>query len=244
MNQPIAVQSWCYRHFNALPELLTQIKATGVSATELCGVHAIFTDPASAQGVMEQLQKANVSLVSIGVEALTGDAGTDRPRFEWCKAAGVKNMSITFPPAALYDGLKNIDKMAEQYDMKLGIHNHGGYDWLGNKTILKHVFSKTSERIGLFMDTAWALAARQDPINWVTEFAPRMYGLHVKDFVFDRAGKPADVIIGSGNLDLPKLVAGLKQIKFSGPLVIEYEGDVENPVPALVQCVQKLKALV
>jgi sugar phosphate isomerase/epimerase len=51
------------------------------------------------------------------------------------------------------------------------------------------------------------------------------------------------VIIGTGNLNLPKLVAGLKQMNFSGPLVIEYEGDEKNPVPALKECVAALKPL-
>jgi sugar phosphate isomerase/epimerase len=141
----------------------------------------------------------------------------------------------------MFDGVKNIDKLAEKYDLKLGIHNHGGYDWLGNETILKYIFDKTSPRIGLHMDTAWALDARMKPIEWVEKFASRLYGVHVKDFVFDRARQSTDVIIGTGNLDLPKFMAALTQIKFSGPLVIEYEGDEKNPVPALKECVAALK---
>jgi hypothetical protein len=31
--------------------------------------------------------------------------------------------------------------------------------------------------------------------------------------------------------------------RFTGPLVIEYEGDAENPVPALKKCVEALKSL-
>ena len=47
--------------------------------------------------------------------------------------------------------------------------------------------------------------------------------------------------IGTGNLDLPKFMGALKKINFTGPLVIEYEGDIENPVPALKECVAALK---
>jgi sugar phosphate isomerase/epimerase len=127
--------------------------------------------------------------------------------------------------------------------MKLGIHNHGGYDWLGNSTILKYIFSRTGKRIGLHLDTAWAIDAKQNPVEMAEKFADRLHGVHVKDFVYDRARNPEDVIIGTGNLDLPKLVQTLKQSNFSGPLVIEYEGDVENPVPALKKCVAELKKL-
>jgi inosose dehydratase len=244
MNQPIAIQSYCYRYFKAFPDFLAQLKATGVNATEICAVHADFGNPSTAGSVIEQCKKAGVQVVAIGVEYLSGDTSKDKPRFEWAKAAGVKTMSISFQPDSMFEGLKNIEKLAEQYDMKLGIHNHGGYDWLGNTTILKYIFSKTSNRIGLYIDTAWAIDAKQDPIKMVEQFGERLYGVHVKDFIYDRSRKQEDVIIGTGNLDLPKFMKALKAVNFGGPLVIEYEGDEKNPVPALIECVKILKPLV
>jgi inosose dehydratase len=242
VNQPIAIQSWCYRHFKEVPAFIEQLKSTGVNATELCGVHANFADPATHTGTVEQFKRAGVQIVCIGVEYLSGDATKDRGPFEFCKAAGIRNMSISFTPDAMFDGLKNIEKLAEQYDLKLGIHNHGGYDWLGNPTMLAYVFKHTGPRIGLHLDTAWAIDAKQDAVKMAEQFAPRLHGIHVKDFVYDRARNPTDVVIGTGNLNLPKLMQLLKQIDFTGPLVIEYEGDVENPVPALKKCVEAIKA--
>jgi len=241
--QPIAIQSWCYRHFKTLESFLTQLKNTGVSATELCGVHADFNNPADAARVVETCKKAGVKIVAIGVEYLNEDPAKDRARFEWLAAAGVKNMSISFKPGAMFDGLKQIEELADRYDIQLGIHNHGGYDWLGNSTILKYIFSKTSKRIGLHLDTAWAMDAKQDAVKMAEQFADRLVGVHVKDFVYDRARNPSDVVIGTGNLELPKLMGFLQSINFSGPLVIEYEGDVENPVPALSDCVKRMQAL-
>jgi len=243
MNQPIAIQSWCFRNFKPLNEFLPQLKAAGVTATEICGVHADFKNPSSADSVLSQCNQAGVKIVAIGVEYLSGDYAKDKPRFEWCKAAGVKFMSISFPPEAMFDGVKNIEKLADEFDMHLGIHNHGGYDWLGNPTILKYIFAKTSRRIGLYIDTAWAIDAKQNPVEMAEKFIDRLIGVHIKDFVYDRARNPEDVIIGTGNLDLPKFVTLLKQSNFAGPLVIEYEGDEKNPVPALSECVLKLKAL-
>ena len=240
--QPIAIQSWCYRT-PPLPDFFAQLKNTGVTATELCGVHANFADPSTFASTIDQSQKAGVKIVAIGVEKMTGDVAKDRPRFEFCKQAGVKNMSITFAPEAMFDALRNVEKLADEYDIKLGIHNHGGYDWLGNTTILQYVFSKTSSCIGLCLDTAWAIDAKQNPVEMVEKFADRLYGVHVKDFIYDRGRNPADVIIGTGNLDLPKLMGVLKKSNFDGPLVIEYEGDVEDPVPALTKCVGELKKL-
>src|SRR5581483_3556227 len=189
-----------------------------------------------------QCKQAGVKIVAIGVEYLTGEYAKDKLRFEWCKAAGVKNMSISFKPSAMFEGLKTIEKLADEFDMNLGIHNHGGYDWLGNPTILEYLFSKTGKRIGLHLDTAWAIDAGQNPVEMAEKFIDRLEGVHVKDFTYSPKRESSDVIIGTGILDLPKLMGLLKKSNFAGPLVIEYEGDVENPVPALSECVKKLSA--
>jgi hypothetical protein len=68
MKQPIAIQSWCYRAFKTLPSFFEQLKNTGVSATELCGVHADFAKPETFAGVIDQFKKASVQIVAIGVE--------------------------------------------------------------------------------------------------------------------------------------------------------------------------------
>jgi sugar phosphate isomerase/epimerase len=119
----------------------------------------------------------------------------------------------------------------------VGIHNHGGYDWLGSGTMLEHVFKNTSERIGLCIDTAWCLQARQDPVKWAEQFNGRLYGAHLKDFIFERTGEPKDVIVGTGNLKLKEFLAlAFKAPKFTAA-TLEYEGDVENPNPKLKECV-------
>ena len=36
--------------------------------------------------------------------------------------------------------------------------------------MLQHVFGMTSDRIGLCLDTAWAIDSRLDPVKMVTQF--------------------------------------------------------------------------
>jgi sugar phosphate isomerase/epimerase len=244
LTQPIAIQSWCYRAFKTLHTFIPQLKDSGVTATELCGVHAEFGKPETGAAVAQVCRAAGVQVVAVGVESLAG-TDADRPRFEWCRAAGVKHMSISLRPEALDDdvaGLRHTEKLAEAFDLQLGIHNHGGYDWLGNPTILKYVLGKVGKRIGLHLDTAWAIDAKQNPVEMAEAFIDRLVGVHVKDFTYSPKREPSDVIIGTGNLDLPKFTGLLKSANFKGPLVIEYEGNENNPVPALSQCVTALKA--
>jgi sugar phosphate isomerase/epimerase len=91
------------------------------------------------------------------------------------------------------------------------------------------------------MDTAWALDAKQDPVKWAEKYAARLYAVHIKDFVFDRARQSTDVVVGTGNLKLAELIKTLKSKGFQGEWILEYEGDVENPIPALQKCVEAIR---
>jgi sugar phosphate isomerase/epimerase len=49
------------------------------------------------------------------------------------------------------------------------------------------------------------------------------------------------VVVGTGNLDLPGLFKALGKGGFKGQLILEYEGDAKNPVPALKECVAAVR---
>jgi sugar phosphate isomerase/epimerase len=100
------------------------------------------------------------------------------------------------------------------------------------------------ERIGLMLDTAWCMQARGNPIEWVEEFGPRVYGVHYKDFTFKPNGMWDDTIVGEGALDLPGFVRALEKNSFNGVALLEFEGNVQNPVPALKQCVERMHSVV
>jgi sugar phosphate isomerase/epimerase len=241
LNVPLGIQSWCFRGFKTNPEVCVELKKCGVDAIELCGAHVDFNNPDSVQSAIATYKDAGIRILATGVNYVTGDAAKDKNVFEFLRLAGVKYMSVDFPVGIDKGGLANIEAIADEYDVRLGIHNHGGKHWLGSPQILRHIFSNTGKRIGLWLDTAWMLDAGGDPVGVVKEFGDRVYGLHIKDFTFDTARRPTDVVVGTGNLDLPALATALNEVGFDGPAIIEYEGDVENPVPALTQCVEQVR---
>ncbi len=85
------------------------------------------------------------------------------------------------------------------------------------------------------------VGAGENVLKVLEEFKDRIYLLHLKDFNFDKAGRKEDVVTGTGNLDLKALSKTLKETGFKGPYIIEYEGQPEDPVPALRQCVKNSK---
>lgn len=243
MNLPtdLGVQSYCFRHFKENAKVADLVRECGLDKIELCGVHADFNDHSSFDKVISTYGAAGVTIVCIGVQSANGDLAKERNYFEFARAAGVKHISVHFGVDTFPDCYRVTEQLCEEFDIVAGIHNHGGYDWLGNSSMLNRVFTDTNERIGLCIDTAWALDAKQNPVEMSQKFASRLYGAHIKDFVFDRARNPEDVIVGTGNLDLPAFVALCNASSTMKSCVLEYEGDVENPVPALISCVEAVR---
>ena len=58
-------------------------------------MHGNFTDAATFDATINTYKSAGVKLVAIGVERMTGDEKSDRPRFEFCKRAGITNRQVS-----------------------------------------------------------------------------------------------------------------------------------------------------
>ncbi|MDE0043549.1 MAG: TIM barrel protein, partial [Candidatus Poribacteria bacterium] len=80
-----------------------------------------------------------------------------------------------------------------------------------------------------------------DPVEMAEKYRDRLHGVHLKDFIFARDGHPEDTVIGEGNLRLDALIQLLSDTGYDQFLTIEYEGNVENPVPNCKKCVEAIK---
>ena len=238
--EDLAIQSYCFRKITSNADVAGNVRALGLSKIELCACHADFTDENIVDDVIKTYRDAGVEIVSIGVQSFRNEKDKEETYFRFAQQAGARVISADFPPDTVPDNLRTAEALADKYNINLGIHNHGGRHWLGPAQALRKLFGETSPRIGLMLDTAWALDCREDPLKMVDAFADRLYGLHVKDFVFDRAGKPEDVVVGTGNLDVPALFSALADMNFAGPVILEYEGDPDDPMPALRKCMDTL----
>lgn len=237
----LGIQSYCFRHFKTLPELITQIQSLGLTRTELCGVHADFTDESQFDKILAPFRNANIAISSIGVQTFRGNP-LEESWFRFAKAAGCRLIASNFDLKALPAIIPATEKLAEKYDILLGIHNHGGYHWLGSLDMVTHVLANSGPRLGLCLDTAWALQTGEDALKWAEKLQPKLFGIHVKDFTFDRAGKWTDVVVGTGNLKLKEtlaLAAAAPQIQ---AITLEYEADPTNPAPALRHCITAIRA--
>lgn len=235
------VQSYCFRAFKDNADVAKKVREIGVNKIELCGIHADFNKPAAFKDVVKIYQDAGVSIISIGVETFTGK-DSERNAFECAVAAGAKHISVHFQVATFADAIPKTQKLSDEFGIKIGIHCHGGYMFGGQKDVLDHLIKLGAPQIGLNIDTAWCIQSGNDPVEWTKHYAGHIYGIHYKDFTFLKNGRWEDTIVGQGSLDLPAFIQGLEAGNFDGMAVIEYEGDVDNPVPALTKCVNAMRA--
>ena len=238
----LGVQSYCFREFRTHEQVAEQVKGIGLSRVELCAVHINFDDESTFEKAIDVYKKAGIQICSIGVEGFSANEAAEEKRFKFAKMAGAELITAHFDLNTVPACFRTAEKLADKYNINLGIHNHGGWHWLGNAETLAWVFKQTSPRIGLSMDTAWMIDSAGDPVQVAERFADRLYGLHIKDFVYTRDRKPEDVVVGTGNLKLKELldVVKAKAPKCNVP-VLEYEGDASNPGPALRSCVASFK---
>jgi len=239
----LAVKSYCFREFKDAGTLASMVRDCGVNCVDISRCHIDFDSQANQEKLLATLANAGVQIVGLGVVPLSGDIASDRKYYDFCKLVGCDTLSVTFEPANQANVFRVIEQLGGKYGMRCAIHNHGGHHWLGNRTIMQHLFTIAPERLGLCLDTAWALDATENPVDWAKATGRRLFATHLKDFTFNVQGEPADVVLGHGGLDLPAYLQALKAIAFDGPFIIEYEGDSHNPVPALQECVRIVRGL-
>jgi sugar phosphate isomerase/epimerase len=232
----LAIQSWCLRAWRKPDEVIARLAQLGIRHVELCGYHADPMDQGSA-ATLKQYLDAGLQITAFGVHTFTDSREQARRTVAFAKAAGALAISADFAPGGAFVA----EQMAREFGIRVGVHNHGRRHKYGMDSALDVLFAEVPF-IGLYLDTAWALDSGEDPVALVKKHRSRLVGLHLKDFVFDRAGKPVDVIVGSGNLDLDAVAQYLVETAWQGSVTIEYEGDVADPVPALHRCIEAVRS--
>jgi sugar phosphate isomerase/epimerase len=122
------------------------------------------------------------------------------------------------------DALDRARKQAEQsatlaepivakHDLLLAIENHKDYRADELMDLLRRLDSR---QIGVCVDTGNSIALLEDPLEVVRMLAPRAVTVHLKDMAvaeYEDGFLLAEVPLGEGFLDLPKMIALLRQAR-------------------------------
>jgi inosose dehydratase len=178
--------------------------------------------------------------IGYGVADFTADVEKARKVFDLGKKLNLFSISANPHP----DSLPILDKMVEDYRIKVAIHNHGPEDGrYGKPELTEKALKGRHPSVGVCIDTGHFLLAGVDPVEAAKRFKDRVHAVHLKD-VKTEGGKKKYCVLGQGDLDLVALLRVLKESKFKGGLSLEYEEEPENPIPSMEKCLKAVEEAV
>jgi sugar phosphate isomerase/epimerase len=227
----LGVASYSLRKF-PFEKAIEMAKACDVKYINFKDVHLPRTDaPEAITAARAKTEAAGLTIMGGGTITMRNDEAAVRKDFEYAKLAGMP--VIVAAPST--DALDVVEKLAKEFQIKVAIHNHGPEDkfFPSPYDVYKAVKGR-DKYLGMCVDIGHTWRAGTDPTKAVLELRDRVYDLHVKD-LRDLKNRDSQVIVGKGAIDFPALFRALIKIGYTGHVGLEYEIDVDNPLPGMQQ---------
>ncbi len=109
--------------------------------------------------------------------------------------------------------VKLAEPITAKHDLLLAIENHKDYRAGELLDLLQRLDSR---HVGVCVDTGNSIALLEDPLEVVRTLAPRAFTVHLKDMAvaeYEDGFLLAEVPLGEGFLDLPKMIELLRQAR-------------------------------
>ncbi|MCX6327376.1 MAG: sugar phosphate isomerase/epimerase [Bacteroidia bacterium] len=217
-------------------EMMNRIRVTNLSLKDF---HMpLNSTQEQINAVLEKFKIAGINVYTVGVVYMKTQESVDQA-FEYAKMAGVK-MIVGAPN---YELLPYVEKKIKTYDFKLAIHNHGPDNPLyPNATDIWDHIKDLDPRIGICIDIGHTTRDGEDPSADIEKYSKRIYDIHIKDV--NKATKEGKTIeIGRGVIDIPKVVATLRKVKYSGSCSLEFEKDMKDPLAGIAESIGYFKGV-
>jgi inosose dehydratase len=219
-------------HKFTLDEAIKMTCQVGVKYISLKDVHLpMKTTREERQEVRRKLEAAGLELISAGVIYMKNDAAEIKGVFDYAKDAGIPTIVCSPDP----DALDTVEKMAEEYDIRVAIHNHGPTDkkYPSPLDVLRLIKDR-DPRMGCCIDVGHTVRIGQDPIPIIEQCASRLFDFHIKD-VTGPTAKDVPTEVGRGVIDIVAVLKTLMKVNYSHHVGLEYEAHADNPMPGMIE---------
>ena len=180
-----------------------------------------------------RLKEAGVKLVNFGVCPLPNDEDACRKTFDFAKDMGIETL-VSEPS---FEALDVIEKLSDEYQINLAIHNHPEPSTYWNyETVLKQCKGR-GKRIGACADTGHWMRSGINPLEAIKALEGRIISFHMKDLnKYGRQGAH-DVPWGTGEANVKALLTEIHRQKLEAVFSIEYEHNWLESLPEIAESV-------
>jgi sugar phosphate isomerase/epimerase len=227
----LGVASYSLRKF-PFEKALEMAKACDTKYINFKDVHLPRTDsPEAIKAARAKTEAAGFTILGGGTITMRNDEAAVRKDFEYAKLAGMP-VIVAAPD---FESLDLVEKLAKEFQIRIAIHNHGPEDKFFPSPYDAYKLIKGRDKhMGLCIDIGHTVRTGTDPAKAVLDLRDRVYDLHVKD-LRNLKDRDSQVIVGKGAIDFPALFRALLKIGYTGHVGLEYEIDVDNPLPGMQQ---------
>jgi inosose dehydratase len=220
---PLGSQSYSFRTFD-FEGAIAELKKIGLNQMEFFSGHIpTNADEEQMAAVLATLEAEGIHVPCFGVEGFGPNADANREKFAFGKRLGIDIFTANPDPRSF----DNLEELTEEFGISIAIHNHGpGARYDKVQDTLDAVEGR-SARIGACVDTGHAIRSGEAPHEVIRALGDRVISLHLKDWTHGGA----EQIVGEGDMDLVEVVRALRDIQFSGPIMLEYEESPDDPGP-------------
>ena len=228
----MGLASYTFRNFTRA-QMIGFMKQLNVSALNAKDVKDhLPMDPQQETAALADYAANGIKLHAAGAIYFPKDDDADiRSKFEYCKRAGIGTIVAGDPSVEM---LPRLEKFAEEYEIRIAIHNHGPEDklWHSPLDVLKAV-KGMDPRMGCCIDVGHTVRAGTDVVQAIHEAGPRLFNIHMKDLK-SFTDKESQVAVGDGVMPVRKIFAALIDTKYRGFVDLEYEVHADDPMPGVI----------
>jgi inosose dehydratase len=234
----LGIASYSFRAFS-LDQVIGMTKRLGVTRLTLKDIHLpLSSSDDEIRSVLGRIRAAALELSSCGVVYMNNEEEVQRA-FHYARVAEL-DMLVGVPDSSL---LQKAEQMVKETGVALAIHNHGPTDErFPSPESAYRLIERMDERMGLCIDIGHTQRLGLDPAEQVERFYDRLLDVHIKDVT--RSDKDGTTVeMGRGVVDIPKLLATLRKLKYPRTLHIEFEKDEKDPLPGIAETVGYLRGV-
>jgi sugar phosphate isomerase/epimerase len=227
----LGIASYTFRKFDQahLIDFMKQLKTPYLNLKD---VHLPMTPVDQIAPRAAEYRVAGLNLTAAGTITFAKDEDEDiRAKFDYCKAAGI-SLIVGAPTPVV---LPRLEKFIKQYNIRVGIHNHGPEDkeFPSPLDVLSAV-KNMDPRIGCCIDVGHTMRTGTDVVEAIRKAGPRLFDIHMKDLAESKV-KESQVAVGQGVMPVREIFKTLIDMRYAGFVDLEYEIFPDDPLPGVLQ---------